>query len=349
MSLIKVKGRGAENLGRRNLLYNGAMQVAQRGTSFAETTAASYTLDRWLRAVGSSFNFDTTITQSTDVPSGEGFKYSLKVECDTVVTPSGSDNAGIGQRLEGHDFQHLCYGTSSAKSIVLTFWTKSNKTGTYCVQFATNHGNSDSANRYSFVREYTINTANTWEKKTLTVPGLTTQDIETTNTEGYRVKWWLAVGGDDTTTADAWQQSASYLATSNQVNFMDNVNNEWYLTGCQLEVADTASPFEHRSYNDELTLCQRYFQLHENIQMAAYVNAAYRRAESYFALPAEMRANPSVNTLTTGNSSNIRSPATTYAGIQMAVSKGGANVHMESNGSGYMYINGRKQSLDAEL
>ena len=83
--------------------------------------------------------------------------------------------------------------------------------------------------------------------------------------------------------------------------------------------------------------------------MAAYVNAAYRRAESYFALPAEMRANPSVNTLTTGNSSNIRSPATTYAGIQMAVSKGGANVHMESNGSGYMYINGRKQSLDAEL
>ena len=248
------------NLGRRNLIINGDMRIAERGTSFAETTAASYTLDRWLRAVGSSFNFDTTITQSTDVPSGEGFNYSLKVECDTTQTPSGSHNAGIGQRLEGQDFQHLCYGTSSAKSIVLTFWTKSNKTGTYCVQFATNHGNSDAANRYSFVREYTINTANTWEKKTLTVPGLTTQDIETTNTEGFRVKWWLAVGSNDTTTADAWEQNASYLATSNQVNFMDNTSNEWYLTGCQLEVADTATPFEHRPYGEELALCQRYYE-----------------------------------------------------------------------------------------
>ena len=287
--------------GRRNLIINGAMKVAQRGTSFAETTAASYTLDRWLRAVGSSFNFDTTITQSTDVPSGEGFKYSLKVECDTVVTPSGSDNAGIGQRLEGQDFQHLCYGTSSAKSIVLTFWTKSNKTGTYCVQFATNHGNSTSSNRYSFVREYTINTANTWEKKTLTVPGLTTQNIETTNTEGFRVKWWLAVGASDHTTADAWEQNASYLATSNQVNFMDNTSNEWYLTGCQLEARNEATEFEHLSFAEELALCQRYYIQYDN-NGAYSTNQAFlpgmitsNRAYIPFGFPNEMRAAPSAS------------------------------------------------------
>jgi len=358
MTLIKVNNRSSEDTaihGRRNLLHNGAMQVAQRGTSFAETTAASYTLDRWLRAVGSSFNFDTTITQSTDVPSGEGFKYSLKVECDTVQTPSGSHNAGIGQRLEGQDFQHLCYGTSSAKSIVLTFWTKSNKTGTYCVQFATNHGNSTASYRYSFIREYTINTANTWEKKTLTVPGLTTQDIETTDTEGFRVKWWLAVGGDDTTTADAWEQSASYLATSNQVNFMDNTSNEWYLTGCQLEEGTVSSPYEYRSYMDELRQCQRYyFTSYDNVSAGTtgtnttslyWVKDGTNSYATFgtTTFPSQMRVAPSatVYNATTGNSNSATSDgsnftAQVYFARKHTMAGGHANVSV-GNATGIHY------------
>ena len=104
MALTTVRPDGVGfDTGRRNMLINGGMLVSQRGTTFSETTAASYTTDRWLRHVGSSFNFDTTITQSTTVPAGTGLTHSLKVEADAAVTPSGSDNAGMGQRIEGDD------------------------------------------------------------------------------------------------------------------------------------------------------------------------------------------------------------------------------------------------------
>ena len=126
-----IEGQVAPNLGRRNLIINGAMQISQRGTTFSETTAATYTTDRWLRHIGSSFNLDTTITQSTTVPAGTGFTHSLKVEADAAVTPSGSDNGGIGQRIEGDTVKRLAYGAATGKSATLSFWVRSNKTGIY--------------------------------------------------------------------------------------------------------------------------------------------------------------------------------------------------------------------------
>ena len=282
--------------GRKNMLYNGDMRVAQRGTSFSSTTSTIYTVDRWRNAIGSSFNLDTTITQSTTVPSGEGFKYSLKVEADSVVSTSSGQNGGIMQILESQDVQRLAYGTSNAKSLTLSFWTRSNKTGTYCVQLQTNVGNSNGSNRYSHIKEYTISSADTWEKKTLTFSGHTGQAIDSADTnDALRINWWLASDAADNQTANTWNQVAAFGSTSNQVNFMDSASNEWYLTGCQLEVGSTATDFEYRSYGEELALCQRYYQeVHRAMVVSGYQNGSSQVLVS-FPITCSLRAAPSVS------------------------------------------------------
>jgi hypothetical protein len=282
-------------LANRNIIINGDMRVAQRGTSFSGTTGVVQLVDRWHTPIGTSFNLDTTITQSTTVPTGEGFKYSLKVEADSVVTPSGGENGGIGTKFEGQDIEHFAYGSSSAKSVTLSFWVRSNKTGVYCCQLQVNqYGGS---NQYGQVKEYTISAANTWEKKTLTFSGLTAQAVETVTGDGLRVLWWLACGSSDHVAADTWIQSASYAATSNQVNFMDSASNEWYLTGCQLEVGTEATPFEHRSFADELLNCQRYTYVitGDDDDMTGIMGYGESASNARFPLlyPVNMRTSPS--------------------------------------------------------
>ena len=297
-------------LSNRNLIINGAMAVSQRATSFSEKTAATYTTDRWLRHVGNSFNFDTTITQSTTVPAGTGLPNSLKVAVDTAVTPSGSDNAGMGQRIEGNVVKQLAYGAATGKSATLSFWVRSNKTGTYTVMFGMNNGSSTSSEKYLHVKEYTISSANTWEHKEITLPANTVQALTTTTTEGFRIVWWLAVGSSDHVSADTWIQSDSYSSTSNQVNFMDNTSNEWYLTGCQFELGEQATPFEHRSFGDELARCQRYYyRLHGSsssfVAIGSGVLHAADRPRIYHKYPKAMRAAPTI-TISTGTDIDLR-------------------------------------------
>ena len=289
VSRINEAGLNINQYGNRNLIINGAMQVAQRGTSFSYSAGQSADLlDRWQVAIGSSYNFDTTISQSTTTPSGEGFKYSLKVEMDAAITPSGSQNGGIFMKFEGQDFDQLAYGTSSAKSLTLSFWVRSNKTGTYCCQAQVNTADSTTSNKYSHVKEYTISAVDTWEKKTLTFSGLTAQAITQTTTDGFRMIWWLSVGADDKiASADTWTQTPSFLSTSNQVNFADSASNEWYVTGVQLEVGTEATPFEHRSFGDELTRCHRYYQ---EIYMFHDAGSSYLRETIPF--KTNMRAAP---------------------------------------------------------
>jgi len=288
--------------GRRNMLYNPKFAVSQRGTSFSGGTSALYGLDRWKIGVGSSFNFNVTVTQSSTVPSGEAFTHSLKVEADAAVTPSSSENGVIQQTLEAQDVKHLKYGTSSAESITLSFFVRSNKTGTYCVQLMTNEANSTASNRYIHIKEYTISSANTWEKKTLTFTGLTAASIDTTdNLAAFRVIWHLATGSSDSDqSADTWIQSESFKTTSNQVNFMDSADNEWYLCGCQLEVGEQATPFEHRSFGEELALCQRYCQVvgGESAfnQLGFGFNFSSTRSDIKYIAPTPFRTIPSLTT-----------------------------------------------------
>jgi hypothetical protein len=341
----------AENLGRRNLAINGGMQVAQRATSVSSISSGGsyHTCDRWRLAIDTSGTWTQTqeTLAVTDPPFVQhGHTKALKMDCTTA---NGSLSAGsyiqLQYRIEGHDLQRIRTGTSSPAPVTISFWVKATKTGTNIVNVYQDEGGKQVA------FSYTINASNTWEHKSITIPGNTHDAINNDNTRGRQFTWYLSAGSNRTSGSlqSTWQNYATGDEAVGQVNHADNTANNFHITGVQIEQGSSATDFDHRPIGEEMMLCQRYFQIHENIQMAAYVNAAYRRAESYFALPTQMRANPSVSTLTTGNSSNIRPPAATYAGIQMAVSKGGANVHMESNGSGYMYINGRKQSLDAEV
>ena len=282
------------SLSNRNLIINGAMQVWQRGTSFSTGTSQAYTCDRWSTASGSSFNYDATITRETDVPTGSGFNYCTKIAVDTVQTPTSLQNGGFHQKLEQQDVLRLAYGSSSAKRLTLSFWVKSNKTGTYTIQLQQNSGSGGTGNY--FLKEYTINSSATWEYKTLTFDGNTSQAFDVTSDadDALRVIWWHTVGSSDYGTLNAWTASNSYVASSNQVNLFETAGNYWQITGVQLEVGEQATPFEHRSFGDELARCQRYYhQLQNNFWFHPVdTSTQYRRVNLEY--PTTMRSLPTI-------------------------------------------------------
>ena len=238
--------------GRRNIIINGAMQVAQRGTSGTSANSISYyTVDR--------FNFRGeptgvyTIAQDTDAPVN--FKNSTKI---TVTTPDNSIPNGerywVSTYLEGNDIAHLNFGSSDAQQITLSFYVKSSLTGTFSGGFG-----NDGFNR-AYVFEYTINSANTWERKTVTITGDTSGTWLDTNGVGLRIAWDLGAASNRQITAGSWQSDSSLAATgATQVIATNGAT--WQITGTQLEVGSVATPFEHRSYGDELQSCQRYYEI----------------------------------------------------------------------------------------
>jgi hypothetical protein len=246
---------GGPLAGSRNRIINGDMRISQRGTSFAALAAGgAITLDRWGWA--SSGAMVCTITQATDVPNNT-FQSSYKVDVTTADTSiAASDYAHIMQRIEGYNVRDLI-GTT----FTLSFWAKSSKTGTHCVSFRNVGTGSPAAADRSFIKEYTIAAANTWEYKTVTVAGglITAGTWDWTNGAGLDVVFTLATGTTHQTTADTWQ-TGNFMGTANQVNVMDNTANDFFLTGVQLEAGSVATPFERRSYGQELALCQRYFE-----------------------------------------------------------------------------------------
>lgn len=246
--------------GRRNLFINGNMQIAQRGTSATgKTDTGFYTVDRWEFVASSAGTW--TISQDTTVPSGEGFTTSQKLDCTTA---DGSLDAGNyliwRQKIEGKNLQHLKFGTSSAEKLTLSFWVRSAKTGTYIVEFYNN--NSGGIRRQS--QSYTISSADTWEKKTITIDGDTATAFENTTNGELLMYWWLAAGStyQGGTLQTSWAtNNANNTRAQGQVNLADSTSNDWYITGVQLEVGDTATPFEHKNIGEELALCKRYYQL----------------------------------------------------------------------------------------
>ena len=242
-------------LSNRNLIINGAMQVAQRGTQTNQTTA--YTAcDRFQFVVVDS-SAVVTSTQSTTVPSGQGFASSLKLDVTTADSSlASSDLAFLRQTIEAQNLQHLNYGTSSPKSLTLSFWVRSSKTGTHIAELR--HDDVT----YFNSQVYTISSADTWQKVTLTYDGYVTTGINNDNGAGIKINWWLAAGSDysgGTLSSNTWQNTQANRAVG-QVNVMDSTSNNFYLTGVQLELGEQATPFEHRSYQDEVARCQRYFQ-----------------------------------------------------------------------------------------
>lgn len=237
-------------LSNRNLIINGAMQVAQRSTSAVQIGTGTYSLDRFRAYDNTSGTF--TVQQVTDAPAG--FKNSAKVTVTTAASSIGVlSQAKFQQRIEGNVITQLGLGTSGAKTFTLSFYVKSSVTGTYAIGFI------NASNNRSYVATYSISSANTWEYKTITVQGDTSGTWATDNTIGLNIQWSLGIGSTYQATAGQWHASEE-SHTSGAVNLISTLNATWQITGIQLEVGEKATPFEHRSYGDELARCQRYFE-----------------------------------------------------------------------------------------
>jgi len=325
----------------KNLLINGGMNVWQKSTSQASiTTAAYHTVDRFRTSVNTLGTW--TQSRSTDVPSAQGFGYSLKMDCTTAdASPAAADYLLFEQLIEGQNLQHLLKGTSSAKKVTLSFWVKSNKTGTYIIEL------EDVDNSRHICKEYTISAASTWEKKELTFDGDTTGTFDNDNANSLKLNWWLASGSNHTsgTLATSWASRTAANAAVGQVNLADSTSNEWYITGCQLEVGSTASGFEFEPYERTLDRCKRYYRKQV---IGGRVDHNNYNFDSSVSLSPEMRIAPAT-TQTNGNyfSSNLR--VSSIGNISTAVNFFKVRTYKTSAGS-FQGVEGYYEyALDSEL
>jgi hypothetical protein len=244
--------------GFRNIIINGDMSLAQRSTSVASITASGYyTVDRMTLALNSLGTW--TQSQSTDVPTGQGFAKSLKMDCTTAdATPSGADVLILEQIFEGQNLQYLKKGTANAVSLTLSFWVKSTKTGTFIATL------QDNDNSRTISKSYTVNVTDTWEKKTITFEGDTSGVLGNDNGASLILQLWLGAGTDYTsgTLATSWEATVTANRAVGQVNIADSTSNDWYITGVQLEAGTTASDFEFLPVDVNLARCQRYYYGH---------------------------------------------------------------------------------------
>jgi hypothetical protein len=276
--------------GFRNRIINGAMVIAQRGTSAVTLGgSSSWPVDRML-CFGRASGTGITGQQSTVAPAG--YTNSLLYTVTTGATPVGGDYPQIGQVFEGFNVADLGYGTANAQTITISFWVRSSVTGTYgfCVQ-------NGALNR-SYVAQYTVSAANTWEYKTITVSGDTSGTWATNNTAGLRVVWDMGFGFGATATPNVWQAGQAFSVSGN-VKLAATTGATFYITGVQVEAGSVATPFERRDYGTELARCQRYY-------VGGFVAPGYlfgvqnggtateQRMSISEALPVEMRATPTV-------------------------------------------------------
>ena len=239
-------------LSNRNLIINGAMNVAQRASS--DTGTGYKSLDRWNCYANSA---SWAWTQSKDTDSPDGFSNSFKIDVTTAHTPGAADYFTLHQRIEAQDLQHLLNGSAGAKKVTLSFWVKSPKTGNHAVALY----KPDNTARVQ-TKTYSVSAANTWEKKTITYDGDTAGGgIANDNGVGLQIDFVLAVGSNYTSTdSTSWvNYSDAAWAYGHAVNVTDNTANNFYLTGVQLEIGEYATDFEFRPIKVERGLCERYF------------------------------------------------------------------------------------------
>jgi hypothetical protein len=343
-------------VGMKNIIINGDMSIAQRGTSQASITASGYyTIDRFQTILGSLGTW--TQSQSTDVPTGQGFATSLKMDCTTAdASPSAGDILFITQKFEGQNLQYLKKGTASAVPLTLSFWVKSTKTGTFIAEL------SDSDNTRAISKSYTVDVTNTWEKKTITFEGDTTGAFDNDNADSLTLIFWLGSGTTYTsgTLQTTWGSRVNANRAVGQVNIADSTSNDWYITGVQLEAGTTASDFEFLPVDVNLGRCQRYFQKFTTETITPFASGTLATTVlfyGYLKYKKTMRDDPS---LSTTGSFEVRSAGTLTAssiaisgtsaktdvvGVQCTTSTGTAGqgaVLRSTSGGGSL-------SLDSEL
>ena len=246
----------------RPLIINGDMQVAQRATSVTGYTGPGpyTTVDRYRLDISSLGTH--TVAQTASAPDDTGLVNSFRVDCTTAdASPGASDFMIFSTRLEGQNVQLFKKGTSYAEKITVAFWVKSNKTGTYIVEI------DDNDNGRNINQAYTISSANTWEKKVLSFAGDTTGAFGNDNGDSFRLLWWLGAGSDFTsgTLETSWASTTNANRAVGQVNIADSTDNDWSITGIQLEVgeytASTIPSFQHEDFKTNIDRCTRYYQI----------------------------------------------------------------------------------------
>ena len=254
----------AVSLVMRNRIINGAMSVYQRSTGSAINNLGfgtpNYALDRWAM-FGNVANKFSVHQNAGSVTPPVGFRNYLGVTSLSAHSPTGADYYRIQQRIEGFNFADLMWGTANAQTVTLSFWVRSSLTGTFGGAL-----NNEALNR-SYPFAYTISSANTWERKTLTIAGDTTGTwVGATNGTGVELVFGLSVTSTLSGTAGAWA-AGSFLSVTGAVSVLGTNNATFYITGVQLEKGTQATSFEYRQHQQEVALCQRYFYIGGN---AAY-------------------------------------------------------------------------------
>ena len=335
----------ASPYGLKNRIINGNMVIDQRnaGASVTPSSSQTYTLDRWRAdmSVGSKFS----VQQVADAPSN--FVSSLKVTSTSAYTVGAADYFSISHQLEGYNTADIGFGTSGAKDITLSFWTKSSLTGTHGGVF----GNQGDSQLYPF--SYTISSANTWEKKTINIPARTVGTWATNNTASMRLQWYMGLGSNYYGTVNAWNTGAIY-GVSGQINVVATSGATWFITGVQLEIGTTATPFENRMYGTELALCQRYYEKNYDINTAPATNTSKGLEQVAgtidgnqnfyynvrFAVP--KRANPSITFYKSDGTANTwrydRSGASNQSGTPAVGDNGDSSFYMRIPSTGATWV-----------
>jgi hypothetical protein len=276
----------------RNLVINGDMQIAQRSTSVSSVTSGGYlTADRWNEGITTQGTW--TISVENDAPTGSGFRKSLKWLCTTAdASPAAGDNLQFFTTLEGQNLQQIKKGTAAAEQLTLSFWVKSNVTGTYVAELY------DADNNRQTSKQYTISASGTWEYKTITFAADTTGAFDNDNQLSLYAIFGLGAGSNFTsgTLQTSWASATTANRFVGQVNLASATNNYWQITGVQLEVGDTATPFEFLPVDVELAACQRYYYRNTPGTVDGHYGLAQVRSTTQFEFtmlfPVSLRVRP---------------------------------------------------------
>jgi hypothetical protein len=330
--------------GVKNLLVNGNFDLWQRGTS---GSPGVYIADRW-KLAGASAGTTTGAQDATNVPDSLT-TYSFKLTVGATGSVVAGTNLFLEQPVEGLSFQQ-----SAGKALTLTFWVRSNKTGTYCVAF------QNSAGDRSYVATYTISASNTWEKKTITVTHNTTGTWLYDTGAGLRVRFVLAAGSTYQTTAGSWQ-AGNFLATSAQVNIADSTSNQWDIARVQLEQGDVASDFEQRPAALEYALAARYYFKTYDLTVApgtvtqtgfiTFAASGTGGDQFIHSFPVRMRATPTLTSYSpeTGTSGKVRDYGINADQTSSPLSSGSWGIRGVSGAFVDQRIYGLQYTADAEL
>ena len=338
MTLIKVKERGIlENLGRRNIVINGAMQVAQRGTSFTDLGGGNtYAACDRFQLTSAGTNGRLTYSQGVDAPHESGFRNSLKLACTTADTSiAANELTRIRYRIEGKDLQQIGLGTTGAKPITVSFYVKGNAAATYVCELQ-DHDNGKIA-----TKSFTVGT--TWSRVEITFPAETSGNkFDNDVNNSLTISWLLHAGSNFT--SGTFSNTGTFASTvdanralSGQTSFFDSTNRTFFLTGVQLETGDTATEFEHRSFGEELAACQRYYnRIGFYNQRVRVDNRSSQNPDmtNTITFPT-MRDAPTMNTYT--DSAYTTSGTTVVGGAALSfgnISSSSANASLNSNTAG---------------